>query len=72
MIPSQVQHHTREEKELVNFLIEVSKIGYGKTKREVLAIVKSTVLKKKGKICQWEGLVASFYATKSCAVIAYC
>ena len=35
-----------EEKELVEFLIHMAKIGYGKTKREVITIVKRTLEKK--------------------------
>ena len=35
-----------EEKELVDFLIKCSKMGYGKTRGEVLKIVEATVLKK--------------------------
>ena len=35
-----------EEKELVDFLLNYEKMGYGKTKQDVLQIVHSTVLKK--------------------------
>ncbi len=38
-----------EEQELVNFLIKCSKIGYGKTRGEVLKIVEAAV-KKKGRV----------------------
>jgi len=39
----------QEEKELVNFLIGCSKIGFAKSREEVLAIVQSLVAKKQGK-----------------------
>ena len=35
-----------EEEELVEFLIRMVKIGYGKTKQEVISIVKRTIEKK--------------------------
>ena len=35
-----------EEAELAKFLIEVSEIGYGKTKQEVIMIVQKTLKKK--------------------------
>ena len=38
-----------EEQELVNFLIKCSKMGYGKTRAEVLKIVKAA-LERKGKV----------------------
>ena len=37
-----------EENELVDFLVQCSKIGYGKTRREIFSIVVHT-LKKKGR-----------------------
>ena len=36
-----------EEKELVDFLIACSKMGYGKTRNEVLKIVEAVVQKKR-------------------------
>ena len=36
----------KEEEELVNFLFECSRIGYGKTKREVLQLVEDAAKKK--------------------------
>ncbi len=38
-----------EEKELVDFLVNCSKMGYGKTRAEVLRIVEA-VMKKKGRL----------------------
>ena len=35
-----------EEEQLVEFLIQIAKIGYGKTKQEVISIVKWTIEKK--------------------------
>ena len=43
-----------EENELATFLIECSKIGYGKTKREILVIVQKT-LEKKGRDVNFNG-----------------
>ena len=37
---------SEEEKELVTFLKQAASIGYGKTKKEVLAMVQKTVEKK--------------------------
>ena len=37
-----------EEEELVNFLFECSRVGYGKTKREVLQMVEAAA-KKEGR-----------------------
>jgi len=36
----------KEEKELVEFLVECSKIGYGKTRREVMKLVEEIVERK--------------------------
>ena len=46
-----------EEAELTSFLIQSSGIGYGKTKREVINIVKQTLEKKGRKVNKfnWEG-----------------
>ena len=45
--PGRVAYLTRiEEEELVNFLFECSRMGYGKTKREVLQIVQDAAKKK--------------------------
>lgn len=49
-----------EEKELVDFLLKCSKMGYGKTRGEVLKIVEATMMKKgkkAGRISQgwWAG-----------------
>ena len=38
-----------EEEELVDFLIKCSKLGYGKTRKEVLVLVES-IVRKKGKV----------------------
>ena len=35
-----------EEKELVDFLLNCAKMGYGKTRKEVLQMVHSTIVKK--------------------------
>ena len=40
---------SNEEGKLVNFLIDICKMGHGKTKREVIDIVRRTVKKKKDK-----------------------
>ena len=44
-----------EEEELVAFLKQVSSIGYGKTKKEVLAMVQKTVEKKGVSIDKFNG-----------------
>ena len=36
----------KEDKELVKFLVDSCKIGYGKTREEVLKIVEAAVMKK--------------------------
>ena len=46
--PGRIPYLSSEENELATFLIECSKIGYGKTKTEILLIVEMT-LKKKGR-----------------------
>ena len=35
-----------EEKELINFITTCSKMGYGKTRKEVLALVEAAIEKK--------------------------
>ena len=52
-----------EEKELINFLFECSKMGYGKTKREVLQMVKAAA-KKKGVAI--EGLISNGWWYRFC------
>lgn len=44
-----------EEAELAKFLIEISQIGYGKTKQEVLMIVQKTLEKKKIDTSKFKG-----------------
>ena len=46
-----------KETELVTFLIDVCKMGHGKTKREVLDIVRRTVNKRKAKILENSNLM---------------
>ena len=51
-----------EEKELVEFVISYSKLGYGKTRVDVLSIVEATQ-KKEGEKSRWvnyQWMVASF------------
>ena len=38
--------HKEEEQELVDFLIQMAKLGYGKTNKDVLSIVNKTVESK--------------------------
>ena len=44
-----------EERELYDFLIQSSLMGYGKTKREVLSIVQNTLIKKGNSIDNFKG-----------------
>ena len=39
----------QEEKQLVNFLIGCAKLGYAKSRKEVLVVVQSVIAKKQGK-----------------------
>ena len=36
----------QEEQELVNFLINCSKMGFGKTRKDILSIVQATLMRK--------------------------
>ena len=62
-----------EETELVKFLIDICKMGHGKTKREVIDIVKRTVKKKmenKGKdFDSSKGRMVARVYTKTVAII---
>lgn len=52
-----------EEEELVDFLIKCSKLGYGKTRKEVLVLVES-ILKKKGKALESLFLMDGGYVSR--------
>ena len=46
--PGPVSYLTeKEERELVDFLVQVARLGYGKTKQEVIDVVRETLEKRK-------------------------